>query len=187
MCHKVVENLANWSQSSSTGTNNRFPLIYTSKLTSVEKCWQGLCENQTKLMTNTSNLLWKHPRKGRDGESWWKLFGFVPLPHFHWSNLFWPASFWVAWLKPYRQWGPPAGSLYRNSGEAKRGGKNQWSFLLMSLQDVVSRRPKEFFRIPADSPQASSVSQKKVRWWIYLRDSNVIFLVDNSCKQESRS
>lgn len=69
----------------------------------------------------------------------------------------------------------------------KEEKKNQWSFLLMSLQDVVSRRLKEFFRIPADSPQASSVSQKKVRWWIYLRDSNVIFLQDNSCKQESKS
>ena len=32
--------------------------------------------------------------------------------------------------------------------------------LLMSLQDAVSTRPKEFFKIPADSPHASNASQK---------------------------
>lgn len=30
----------------------------------------------------------------------------------------------------------------------------------MSLQDAVSRRPKEFFKIPADSPRASNANQK---------------------------
>lgn len=140
----------------------RFPLTSTSKSAWVEKRWQGLCEKQTKLLTDTANSLWKHLKK--EGEKVAVNFlGLVPLPHFHWSNLFWPAPFWVALLKQHLQGGPPAGSLYRNLGEAKKEEekkKNQWSVLLMSLQDAVSRRPKEFSKIPADSPRASNASQK---------------------------
>lgn len=154
----------------------RFPLIYTSKSASVDKRWQGLCQKQTKLLTNTANLFWKHLKEEWE-KSCCELFGLVPLPHFHWSNLFWPAPFWVALLKQHLQGGPPAGSLYRNLGEAKRGKKKK--SMEVSL-DVSSRRCKQKTkRILQDPRRLTSRFQtraRKARWWIYLRDCILIFL-----------
>ena len=146
-------------------------------------------KTQTKLWQTQQSCPALSTSQERVRESCCKLFGLVPPP-LCWSNLFWPTPFfWVALLKQHLQGGPPASSLYRNLGEAKREKKKKsMKLLLMSLQDAVSRRPKEFFKIPADSPHTSNASQKGemmdiseeiVTWFSYKQD--------NSCKQESKS
>lgn len=131
---------------------HKFPLIYTSKSVSAEKRVLAFVKNSDENLSCSEDISRKS--EGKVAVNFLGLF-LAPL---RWSNLFWPTPFWVALLKQHLQGGPPASSLYRNLEEVKR--KKSMEFLLMSLQDAVSRRPKDFFKIPADSPHASIVSKK---------------------------
>lgn len=102
-----------------------------------------------------------------------------------------PLPFWVALLKQLVQGGPPASSLYRNLGEAKRERKKKKKINGASL-DVSSRRCKhKTKRILQDPRRLTSRFQREpercddgyiwesVTWFSYKQD--------NSCKQESKS
>lgn len=52
--------------------------------------------------------LWKQQESEKVDVNFLGLF----LSPLHWSNLFWPAPFWLALLKQHLQGGPPASSLY---------------------------------------------------------------------------
>lgn len=118
---------------------------------SAEKLWHSLLWK-----TEWSKLVQGRANK----KSSCKLFGLFflfPSPPSAKAICFDPLRFeWHYWNCTYRE--DPLLALCTEIQE-KPKEKNQWR-LLMSFQDAVSRRPKDFFKIPADSPRASNVSQK---------------------------
>lgn len=103
----------------------RYPLIYTSKSASAAKLarpFRGKTDqtpHKTQQSRSEAPLQEEREEKVVGNFFFWGLF---LSPTSTWSNLFWPAPFWVALLKQLRQGGPPAGSPLRNLGEAKREG-----------------------------------------------------------------
>lgn len=162
---------------------------------SAEKCWQGLCEKKNRANSWQTCLGSGNISRKEWEKSCCKLSEACssppPSPLSTEAICFDPLPFWVALLKQHVQGGPPASSLYRNLGEAKREKKKKKKINGASL-DVSSRRCKhKTKRILQDPRRLTSRFQREpercddgyiwesVTWFSYKQD--------NSCKQESKS
>lgn len=162
---------------------------------SAEKCWQGLCEKKTEQTPDKLVLAQETSQEKSGRKVAVNFLRLVPLllppPLSTEAICFDPLPFWVALLKQHVQGGPPASSLYRNLGEAKREKKKKKKINGASL-DVSSRRCKhKTKRILQDPRRLTSRFQREpercddgyiwesVTWFSYKQD--------NSCKQESKS
>lgn len=137
----------------------RFPLIYTSEKTSVQKRWQGLEEQKQspdkhcKLTLKTSQYRAKAEKSRKVDANFLNFFFLFPTKAICFHSLHLQHHY-----GNHIDREDPLPVLDRNLGDAKKKKSMKISLDVSSRR--CNRRPKEFFKIPADSPHTSIMSQR---------------------------
>lgn len=163
----------------------RFPLIYTSEKASVQKRWQGLEEQKQspdkhcKLTLKTSQYRAKAEKSRKVDANFLNFFFLFPTKAICFHSLHLQHHY-----GNHIDREDPLLVLDRNLGDAKK--KNQWRFLLMSLQDAViedqknsSRSPQTRLTLPSWARGAMMDVSKATTW--------LSFKQDNSCQPETKN